>query len=68
MGIAIVKKEKPQWKQITKTILGFDVDACPCCKTGKMIRVLSFSANAPTLKINDKLEIKNIDQIKTDNP
>lgn len=47
MGIIVIKKEKTNWKEITNTKLGFDVDACPCCKTGKMIRILSFDANAP---------------------
>lgn len=55
MGISIVKKEKQDWKEITKTRLGFDVEACPCCKTGKMIRVMSFDANAPPPKTNNKL-------------
>ena len=52
-GISIAKKEKKEktdWKEITKTKLGFDVDACPCCKTGRMIRVKSFNANAPPVK------------------
>lgn len=59
MGVLIVKKEKQDWKEITKIRLGFDVDACPCCKTGHMIRVMSFDANAPPLKINNRLLLKN---------
>ena len=47
MGVLIQNIEKVNWKVITKTRLHFDVDACPCCKTGKMIRILSFDANAP---------------------
>ena len=58
MGILIVKKEKKDWKEITKTQLGFDVEACPCCKTGRMIRVMSFDANAPPFKSNNLLLIK----------
>ncbi|WP_153799499.1 hypothetical protein [Foetidibacter luteolus] len=27
----------------------FDVEQCPCCKTGKMITLLSFGANGPPL-------------------
>ncbi len=46
-GIIVQQIEKSNWKEITKSKLNFDVDACPCCKTGKMIRVLSFDANAP---------------------
>lgn len=59
MGVLIVKKEKQDWKEITKTRLGFDVETCPCCKTGRMIRVMSFDANAPPLKINNRLLLKN---------
>lgn len=47
MGMPFVKKEKLHWKEIAKQHLGYDADACPCCKTGKMIRILSFEANAP---------------------
>lgn len=47
MGVLIQNKQKADWKLIAKTKLDFDVDACPCCKTGKMIRILSFEANAP---------------------
>ncbi len=47
MGITIVKHAKPSWQQIVKQTMGFDVDACPCCKSGKMITILCFPANAP---------------------
>ena len=47
MGIAIVKNAKPSWQQIVNQTMGFDVDACPCCKSGKMITILCFQANAP---------------------
>jgi hypothetical protein len=47
MGVAFVKKEKQNWKDLARQNLGFDADACPCCKTGKMIRVMSFDANPP---------------------
>ena len=67
MGVPFIKKEKQDWKEITKTRLGFDVEACPCCKKGRMIRVKSFDAHAPPLKtcgersrtINNKLLLKN---------
>jgi hypothetical protein len=47
MGVPIVKKEKLPWQQIAKQAMGFDVEACPHCKTGKMITILFFAANAP---------------------
>lgn len=49
MGVLIQNLEnvKTDWKEITKTKLNFDVDACPCCKTGRLIRIHSFDANAP---------------------
>ena len=50
-GIIVQQLEKKSWKEITKEKLNFDVDACPCCKTGKMIRVMSFDANAPPVFI-----------------
>lgn len=40
-------KEKRDWKEVAKQRMGYDVEQCPCCKTGKMIRIQSFSANAP---------------------
>lgn len=46
-GSVTEKKEKLDWKEITKNKLGFDVDQCPCCKTGKMITIFCFEANAP---------------------
>jgi len=46
-GVKFTKPHKKSWKEIAKTNLGFDADACPHCKTGKMIRILSFEANAP---------------------
>ena len=33
-----------QRKRADETVI---ISACPCCKTGKMIRILSFNANAP---------------------
>jgi hypothetical protein len=38
---------KSDWKVISQTRLGFDPDACPCCKTGRMITLFTFGANAP---------------------
>ncbi|TAE35387.1 MAG: hypothetical protein EAY66_08985 [Sphingobacteriales bacterium] len=48
-GVLVQNLETENWKVITKSKLGFDVDACPCCKTGKMIRICSFNAHAPPL-------------------
>ena len=56
LGVLPPKKEKYDWKTITKTKLGFDVDACPYCKTGRMICILNFAANAPPLAIIDQLK------------
>jgi hypothetical protein len=52
MGVSIVKKAKLSWQQITKQLMGFDVEQCPCCKTGKMITILFFQANAPPARTN----------------
>ena len=46
-------KQKLDYKIIAKTQLGFDVDQCPCCKTGRMIRIMNFDTNTPPI-INDK--------------
>jgi len=43
----IVIEEKKDWKVIAKQKLNFDVDVCPCCKSGKMIRMMSFDTNPP---------------------
>lgn len=47
MGISIVPKAKPTWKQVALQVFGFDPEACPCCKTGKMHIIMHFPANAP---------------------
>lgn len=47
LGVANQTEEPTDYKHITLTKLGFDIDQCPCCKTGKMVRLLNFSANAP---------------------
>lgn len=44
-------KQKMNYKEVCKTLLGFDVDACPHCKKGVMIRLLNFDANAPPLDL-----------------
>jgi len=48
MGVKLtLKPEKIDWKVIVKTKMGFDVEKCPCCPSGKMIRVSSFRPHAP---------------------
>jgi hypothetical protein len=56
IGIIRQPTTKKDWKEITKITLGFDVDKCPCCKTGRMIRIQSFDANAPPLKLIAQLK------------
>jgi hypothetical protein len=45
------KESKPKtqnnWKEISQTRLNYDPDSCPCCKTGRMITLFAFGANAP---------------------
>jgi hypothetical protein len=55
-GIIPKEQTKISYKEIAKNYLGFDVDQCPCCKEGRMIRVMSFSANAPPLKASIRFE------------
>lgn len=52
------KTPKISYSEITKSQLGFDVEQCPCCKTGKMIIVMQFGANAPPKHINDRRKIQ----------
>jgi hypothetical protein len=53
-GILPKSTTKLSYAEITKTNLGFDVEHCPCCKTGKMIIVHQFAANGPPKQINNK--------------
>jgi hypothetical protein len=50
------KTVKLTYFEITKSQLGFDVEQCPCCKTGKMIIVMQFGANSPPKRSNNELE------------
>lgn len=54
MGIIIQPKEKNDWKQVAREKLQFDPDQCPCCKTGKMINILSFDAHGPPTSLLKK--------------
>ena len=60
MGIIPQHNEKTNWKAITKAKLGYDVEACPCCTTGRMICILNFAANAPPLEFIAKLKTKTV--------
>jgi hypothetical protein len=51
---------KSDYAEIAKVRLGLDISTCPCCKTGRMVIVMQFGANAPPVKINDQRK-----QIKT---
>jgi hypothetical protein len=69
-GVLLSKEKKSNlnYKEITKNQLGFDIDQCPCCKTGRMITVLQFGANAvlvnmpnpPPITIQQKCKIMKV--------
>lgn len=54
LGMPFQKPEKIPFAEIARTQLGFDPEACPCCKTGKMIIVMQFAANAPPILVQNK--------------
>ncbi|MGV3530214.1 MAG: IS91 family transposase [Flavisolibacter sp.] len=47
MGVMAAPPKNKDWQTIAKEKLDFDVEQCPCCKTGKMITLLSFAAHGP---------------------
>jgi len=59
------KKEKIDYKEITKNKLGFDIDAClpikigtsNVAKKGRMITVFIFGANAPPKILNKRCKV-----------
>ena len=61
-GVSFVKSKKMHWKDLARTKLNFDPDQCPCCKTGKMIRTMSYAANPPPHAL---VLLENILTIKT---
>lgn len=65
MGIKAVKSEKMDWKQLCMEKLNFDAERCPCCKTGKLMRILSFSANAPPSKMQIRQRQNKVSKKKT---
>ena len=65
MGIKAVKSEKMDWKQLCMEKLNFDAERCPCCKTGKLMRILSFSANAPPSKMQIRHRQNKVSKKKT---
>lgn len=52
---------RKSYKEISKERLNFDVEKCPCCKTGRMITIEQFAANAPPQinRYNDKKLLRN---------
>ena len=62
------KQSKLNYKEITKNQLGFDIDQCPCYKTGRMIVVLQFGIiavlvylpNPPPITIQQKRKIMKV--------
>ena len=40
--------------EVIKLTIGFDIEQCPCCKSGRMVIVMQFGANGPPPTINDK--------------
>ena len=57
-GILPQKQPKLSYVEVTKITTGFDVSQCPCCKSGRMIIVMQFGANAPPLTTNICHKIK----------
>ena len=47
MGVTPARPKNKDWQTIAREKLDFDVEQCPCCKTGKMITLLSFAAHGP---------------------
>jgi hypothetical protein len=56
MGIIPQPKQKKEWKEVAKEKLHYDVDLCPCCKTGRMVTILAFDANGPPAWTMNKLD------------
>jgi len=57
------RKARIPFAEIARTSMGFDPEACPCCKTGKMIIVMPFAANAPPNLVrnsNNKLKMNTL--------
>jgi hypothetical protein len=60
LGINVAIIEKSNWKKIYIEKYHFDPDSCPCCKTGKMIRILSFSSIPPPIANLQILQINTL--------
>ncbi|MEJ7682153.1 MAG: transposase [Segetibacter sp.] len=56
MGIIPQPEQKKEWKEVAKEKLHYDVDLCPCCKTGRMVTILAFDANGPPAWTMNKLD------------
>lgn len=61
-GINIKSIMKKDYKHVSKEKLNYDLEKCPCCKTGRMITIQTFAANAPPILIdsNNKKLIRKI--------
>jgi hypothetical protein len=51
MGVSMVPKAKRPWQEVIQQATGWDVDACPCCKTGRMITQMYFQAHGPPVGV-----------------
>lgn len=51
LGVIIKTIKKIDWQILYQEKYKLDLDQCPCCKSGKMIRISSFQANAPPIQM-----------------
>jgi hypothetical protein len=52
------KSQRLDFKSITKNKLGFDIEQCPCCKTGRMVTVLQIGANTDLVSLPNPPPVK----------
>jgi hypothetical protein len=50
--------QRLDFKSITKNKLGFDIEQCPCCKTGRMVTVLQIGANTDLVSLPNPPPVK----------
>jgi hypothetical protein len=58
------KSQRLDFKSITKNKLGFDIEQCPCCKTGRMVTVLQIGANSDLVSLPNPPPVKNTKHVK----
>lgn len=51
-----VQTEESGYIEIAQEQLGIDLQQCPCCKTGRMIIVTQFAANAPPKSLATRMD------------